>query len=58
MHVEIILDRLSRLYLCGVVYAYICVYTTIIVKEKEAMIMKGSKENTWEGLGAKGEVRI
>lgn len=44
--------------MCGVVYAYICVYATIIVKEKEAMIMKGSKDNTWEGLGTKGEVRI
>lgn len=45
-------------HMCGVVYAYICVYTTVIVKEKEAMIMKGSKDNTWEGLGTKGEVRI
>lgn len=42
--------------MCGVVYAYICVYTTIIDEEKEAMIFKGSKENTWEGLGMKVEV--
>lgn len=43
--------------MCGVGYVYICVYTTIIVEEKEAMVLKGSKENKWDGLGKKGKVR-
>ena len=43
--------------MCGVVYACICVYTTIIVEEKEAMLLKGSKENKWDRLGMKGKVR-
>lgn len=41
------LNRLSRLHLC--IYSFICIYKTIVVKGKEAINLKGSRE-TCKGL--------
>ena len=42
------LSRLSRLYLH--IYEFMCVCKTIIIKEKEAMSLKGSEGRVLEGV--------
>lgn len=42
------LSRLSRLYLH--IYAFMCVCKTIIIKEKEAMSLKGSEGRVLKGV--------
>ena len=54
-YIEVTLNGVNRLHLC--IYAFAC--TTIIIKEKDAIDLRGSKERDFQGVGGrKGKGKI